>query len=561
MRTNSWPRVLASAAALVALFGCFRSSQVVDVYPDGSGSIRISVGTPYILDPSVTDSLVASRAADHCEGFVAITDATVRYEDGWQTLEFTGWFDDANEARVGQADRTSLRLSWTASDDGFVLEAQLDAVVRLANMALESARERTEDPESSNPFGNLVTDEVKEKLDLRTEIRLPGPVRTVEGFEKVDERTVRFVLKGAEMDDLDRMRGLVTQAFRVRCGPSTLSRSDVDAFRKRLAEARKAWNARPEGQVVEAIEAASFKVEEGRFTTPLDGARLFVSPESTNIEKTAMLYDRDGKRVFSFPATHGVGSKFLLAPDATRLHVATPGRVATFAVPSGALIWEVSGPEVEDPPYWSAEVLPNGDLLVFEERQDTPFLLDGKSGARRSTKVDLAHGAVLAATSDPNVVLVCREDCTQFALAELTSGELRWTLPATFGGQSRVDGSAVYTKSGLVPDDETVVAVSGNSSGREFAALDAKTGRVRWRRRFPNGTLIASWTGRYLLFYRSDMVWLIDAGSGRTLGRVRGIPEHAREITFSAGEELDLWLMEEVDKVEFIRRFRLELPK
>ena len=561
-------RIVVAVLTVVALVvGCIQFHEVAEIMPDGSGTVTVSYSvslkSKLLVDESATAYSVYETVAAESEGLAAVTDASVTQTDGRQRFEFTAWFEDANRLKLQFKERPALALSWKKEGDGYALEATLGGARSVAEQIVES--EKTPPPPGTElddgmaEFLDVLRTAVFKGLDLRTEIRLPGKITSVEGFEKIDDRTVRFELDGEGVKDTAAMKRLARQVFIVRCGPSVVPKRRVDAFAKELAAARKAWNENPASRLVQA-EAASIiapaNAPEYAILRVLPSGDRFAVVDTASDYDAITLFDASGKKLSSFETINGGLSDLAVSPDGKRLYVVASvhSYVAAFAVPSGEVLWEQMAdvPDGTKPPYWDVHVLRSGDLAIGKGFHAVD-IHDAKSGERKQAVPVTGKANVLCVTHEHSRFVVSDRDHEQVSLMDAKTGKRVWTIEVTFRGKTKFAQTATTGR-----DGGPVIVTTGDDSGFEVFALDLADGKELWRLDFPRVSVSVAPSGRVAVASHADALWAIDVVQGQRLGRVVGVGERTRRLTFGV-DDATLWIVAgSIGDLSF-RSYRLDL--
>jgi outer membrane protein assembly factor BamB len=200
--------------------------------------------------------------------------------------------------------------------------------------------------------------------------------------------------------------------------------------------------------------------------------------------------------------------------DGPRLIWQVKDLAAGYSTPSvaGGRIYVMTNKGLDDE-FVTARDAKDGSLLWSTRigKVGNPDQQPSYPGARSTPTID---GAVLYALgSDGDLVCV-----------ETATGKLRWrkSLRADFGGQP---GTWAYSESPLVDGDRIVVTPGGTQA--TVAALDKKTGEVRWKSVVPGGAragyasivLAEAGGGRQYVAYTGDGLFGVEASTGKILWR------------------------------------------
>jgi hypothetical protein len=230
---------------LLGQAGCNNLTSELIVMPDGSGKMMYTIVPP--KDQHAFTEADARNLKQFLDkeafkdeglfewwerGIVGISDVELVKVEGKTCVRIAAYLDDVN-AYVPRAirvrdpahlDPTTYRpFRFKALEDGFVLEVFVSGV------------------------------------DAGASFTLPGEIRTAEGAEVVEGRTVRFA-------DVPPKQPVV----KIICGPSRLSREEVAAFQRELDSARAPWQKR----LIPLAEAKLQSAEKLIDDHPTDAARI-----------------------------------------------------------------------------------------------------------------------------------------------------------------------------------------------------------------------------------------------------------------------------------------------
>lgn len=549
-----WMATVAAVLTLGGIVGCIQVRQEVDLCPDGSGRmyVRTSGELPKIFqEPGGSDQSLYEQVGTRSNGFVAYTDAKFTQHGDRRTTEFVGWFDDLNDVRFGPDEGESqggdgegfeLGFAWKPAGDLYVLEVDAGIVRELADQAIEfdqrakelddivreappERREQAEAmAETSRKMFESVWKSTIAKFEFELVIRLPGRIREVSGFEKVDARTVRIHVDEEQMSDLARMRELQAAEFSVQCDDSVLSELDLKAFAKRLEEAKAEWAENPASRTVSVDQVASVGEEDVYGETELlpGGNRLLVIDRARPDGPFALL-NSGGKELGKLSIEALGGRDVFTSPDATLLHVLTQDahEIVTFRLPSGEHVWTLHEPPDAEEVYWWMAVATDGNVYVDKGPRGI-HLHDGKTGRHLRAVTRGESMALITAVHDPAHIVVREEGV--FRVLDTKVGEQLWHQPATVEGKVQIGEEWVSAWDAWPIHGGRLLLASAVRSGTELTAHEAKTGKLAWRRRVRSPDVYQHPAHRHALVTSSAPGYrLLDLSNGEDLGRVTGV--------------------------------------
>ena len=247
---------LVAVAALAAVCGCVKLDNRLTVMPDGSGKFVLQMGYNEEnlrslraggaltgMDLSNLDlSSIDPRAVEkQSAGFVAFARPRERTSGTWRFVEVTGYFEDLNKVRIWEEGtrREQLSFAFRKTAAGYDLTARNLSVAdaggsRLATMI----RTHTQLPDAARQFMAPML----AGLHLSEAYKLPGVVATIQGLDMKSGRVAGTIITEAMAGDAEKVayyQNLTTR--RIICGPSTVSASELKAFKDELTRAKADW--------------------------------------------------------------------------------------------------------------------------------------------------------------------------------------------------------------------------------------------------------------------------------------------------------------------------------
>lgn len=245
----------ATALLPLALVGCLDYSQEVAIYPDGSGMVSRTLGVKQAAlallralaknrgptaDP-LAEFADLERLKASSQGIAAWGRPERSSRNGWDFVRVSAYFEDVNRVRL-----------YLVQESEGVLERRLEFAARLAKGPSDTVLEI--DPGSRDAV-NPDDPRLKAALPLladarvRFAVRVPGEIRTAEGFADVEGRTASLLFDRARLEPalrapkseasraLDR---LLDERPRITWRPGPVPDEERAAFRKAFDDARAA---------------------------------------------------------------------------------------------------------------------------------------------------------------------------------------------------------------------------------------------------------------------------------------------------------------------------------
>lgn len=206
------------AIGTLALAGCLEAKREITLNPDGSGKVLMAnkmkippmlKGNPNFDADTMGKEMAREMAAKLIEGAQGIEAWTdVAYEmtdDGRMFATGVGYFKDVTKTQLEQGEQPA-KLQWKKHTDG--------------GMVLEYIMPESKKKDANAPKPKLTDEQIDEQIevfrqqykaskammgmmlkDMRIEqtFHLPGKVKDVRVFKKVDENTVQFAIDGNQI--------------------------------------------------------------------------------------------------------------------------------------------------------------------------------------------------------------------------------------------------------------------------------------------------------------------------------------------------------------------------
>lgn len=243
--------IVASLLLLPALSGCMKIRQELLVMPDGSGRLAFTFAIPAKGETArfTEQELMAGdpdEVADKVRGLVAMGRPTLEEKDGVIRIRMTAYFDDLNALKImddGEGDKAKPKVRFGFKRDGeaFALEIQGNLMADDDPKRLDAAD--LKDPELEKQREQLFK-AMFAGFELRQDVRLPGTVTAVEGFQSKEGRVAVYAIGEKDLQKpADQKKLNSTLTFKASCGKSEVSDAEAAEFRKELDAAKAAWPA------------------------------------------------------------------------------------------------------------------------------------------------------------------------------------------------------------------------------------------------------------------------------------------------------------------------------
>jgi hypothetical protein len=238
-------RLAALALLLPAFSGCMHVREEIVVMPDGSGRLTLT----FIIKAKgeaakfTEDELMAAdpdEIQDKIKGLVALTRPVVEQKDGAAQLRMTGYFDDLNALKFmddGEGDKAKAKQEFVFRKEGetFVVELK-------GNLLADDVPERAvKDPEVEKQREEFFK-AMFAGFDFRQDVKMPGKVTVVEGFQSKAERTATYHVGEKDLQKpADQKKINEISKFKVSCARSEVTDAEAADFRKEIEKAKADW--------------------------------------------------------------------------------------------------------------------------------------------------------------------------------------------------------------------------------------------------------------------------------------------------------------------------------
>lgn len=232
-------------AALVLLSGCMKVREEFVILPDGSGrfTLHLAIKTRGEAAKFTEQEMLSGdpeEIEDKVRGIVALTRPTLEEKDGVTHLRMTAYFDDINAVKFmdeGEGGKAKPKQEFAFRREGetFVLEVK-------GNLLSDEAPERGgADPELAKQRDEFFKS-MFAGFEFRQEMRLPGPVTTVEGFQSREGRVASYVVGEKDLQKAaDQKKINAVTRFKAATAKSEVSDAEAAGFRKELEKAKADW--------------------------------------------------------------------------------------------------------------------------------------------------------------------------------------------------------------------------------------------------------------------------------------------------------------------------------
>lgn len=206
------------AMGALALAGCLEAKREITLNPDGSGKVLMAnkmqippmlKGNPNFDADTMGKEMAREMAAnliESAQGIEAWTDVAYKMtDDGRMFATGVGYFKDVTKTQLEQGEQPA-KLQWKKHSDG--------------GMVLEYVMPESEEDDPDAPKPKLSDEQIDQQIkmirqqykaqkammgmmlkDMRIEqtFHLPGKVKDVRVFKKLDENTVQFAIDGNQV--------------------------------------------------------------------------------------------------------------------------------------------------------------------------------------------------------------------------------------------------------------------------------------------------------------------------------------------------------------------------
>jgi len=238
---------IAPALVLLAFSGCMHVREEILVMPDGSGRLTLHFMIKSKGDVAkFTEEEILSGDPDEIQdkvrGLVALTRPSTEQKEGVVHLKMTGYFDDLNALKFmddgeGEKARAKQEFSFRKEGEAFVVELK-------GNLLADEAPERPgADPEIVRQREEFFK-AMFVGFDFRQDVKMPGKITSVEGFQSRSERTATYQVGEKDLQKpADQKKINDVSKFKVSCARSEVTDAEAANFRKELEKAKADWGA------------------------------------------------------------------------------------------------------------------------------------------------------------------------------------------------------------------------------------------------------------------------------------------------------------------------------
>lgn len=235
----------ASMVLLMAFSGCMKIREEFVVMPDGSGKLLLQFAIRNQTDAGkFTEAALMTgdpdEFAEKARGLVALSRPTLEEKDGISTIRMVAYFDDLNAVKFmddqeGAKAKPKQEFSFRKEGEAFVLEIR-------GNLLADDVPERG----GADPGLAKQRDEMFKAMfagfDFRHDVKLPGKVTAVEGFQTQEGRVASYRVGEKDLQrPADQKKINEVARFRVSCAKSEIPEAELAEFRKELEKAKADW--------------------------------------------------------------------------------------------------------------------------------------------------------------------------------------------------------------------------------------------------------------------------------------------------------------------------------
>jgi hypothetical protein len=243
--------IAAPLLALLSLAGCMKIRQELLVMPDGSGRLTLvfsmrSKGESAKFTETEMMSGDPDEITDKVRGLVAMTRPTMEEKDGVVRIRMTAYFDDINALKFmddGEGAKAKPKQEFSFRKNGEAFEFEIKG-----NLLADEAPERKDVDGLADPELAKQREQIFKAMwagfEFRQDVRLPGTVTAVEGFQSKDGRVAGYaVLEKDLQKPTDQKKLNSALLFKASCGKSDVTDAEAAEFRKELEAAKAGWAA------------------------------------------------------------------------------------------------------------------------------------------------------------------------------------------------------------------------------------------------------------------------------------------------------------------------------
>jgi len=238
--------ILAPVLLLLTLFsGCLKVREELTVMPDGSGRILLTFTIPAKGEAAkfTEEELMAAdpdEIQEKIKGLVALAKPTAEQKDGAVKLRMVAYFDDLNALKFmdeGEGDKAKAKQEFAFRREGETFTLEITG-----NLMADDAPERGKtDPELTRQRDEFFK-AMFVGFEFRQEIRMPGRITAIEGFQSREDRTASYAIGEKDLQKAEDQKKLNdAKKFKVTCARSEVTDADAAAFRKELEKAKADW--------------------------------------------------------------------------------------------------------------------------------------------------------------------------------------------------------------------------------------------------------------------------------------------------------------------------------
>ncbi len=249
---------------LVCLSGCVKFKQAYTVYPDGSGKMHVSMAISEQMlamagdeDPFADFSL-DKLAAHEAAGWAAFTPPQISVVDGVKTVAFTGYFEDINAVRFGDAghqEQAQAELPQADAETGVEAAPQAAAELKpftafhlgdqrltvTGGVVAQMVSKMGHDPSFNDPATRAMVAPIIQGLEISETYRLPGVIQQADGYT-TDGRTATLVIRSEDLLGAPRFTVAALEDGTAEFTFAPAPWDDQNAWRAEFDAARAAWN-------------------------------------------------------------------------------------------------------------------------------------------------------------------------------------------------------------------------------------------------------------------------------------------------------------------------------
>ncbi len=236
---------LAVLSLLLAFSGCMHVREEIVVMPDGSGRLTLHfvIKTKGEAAKFTEDELLSAdpdEIQEKIRGLVALARPVAEQKEGAVHLRMSGYFDDLNAVKFmddGEGDKTKAKQEFSFRKEGETFVVELKGNL-LADESPERARKDPEVEKQREEFFKAMF----VGFDFRQDVKMPGKVTLVEGFQSKAERTATYHIGEKDLQKPDDQKKInEVSKFKVSCARSEVTDAEVADFRKEADKAKADW--------------------------------------------------------------------------------------------------------------------------------------------------------------------------------------------------------------------------------------------------------------------------------------------------------------------------------